>query len=83
MAERMTSIRLPGSKHVGLADWGRKTREEMIRQIRAHAEYQKAVADTILSASDDDFLVETYTGVHVQRNREVVHPDSARLEAAE
>lgn len=83
MAERMTSIRLPGSKHVGLADWGRKTREEMIKMIRAHAEDQKSVADAILSASDDDFLVETYTGVYVQRNREVVHAASRRLEAAE
>ena len=73
MADRMTSIRLPGSKHVGLADHGRKTREEMIDLIRSHAEHQKAVADAILAAADDDFLVETYTGVYVQRNREVVH----------
>jgi len=48
MADRMTSIRLPGSKHVGLADWGRKTPEEMIRLLRTHAEHQKAVAEAIL-----------------------------------
>lgn len=83
MADRMTSIRLPGSKHVGLADHGRKTREEMLHLIRSHAEHQKAVADAILSASDDDFLVETYTGVFVQRNREVVLAAPARLEVAE
>ncbi|MCJ8053826.1 hypothetical protein GB928_018375 [Shinella curvata] len=82
MAERMTSIRLPGSKHVGLADWGRKSREEMIKMIRDHAADQRSMADAILAASDDDFLVETYTGVHVHRNREVIHPASA-LEAAE
>lgn len=73
MADRMTSIRLPGSKHVGLADHGRRTREEMITMIRSHAEHQKAIADAVLSASDEDFLVETYTGVFVQRNRAVVH----------
>ncbi|MCA0345228.1 MAG: hypothetical protein LCH99_36745 [Proteobacteria bacterium] len=81
MADRMTRIRLPGSKHVGLADHGRKSREEMITMIRSHAEHQKAVADAILSASDDAFLVETYTGVFVQRNREVVHA-ARRLEVA-
>ena len=57
MADRMTSIRLPGSKHVGLADWGRKTPAEMIRLLRMHAEHQKAIAEAILSASDDDFLI--------------------------
>ena len=43
---------------------------------------RRRMADAILAASDDDFLVETYTGVYVQRNREVVHPVST-LEAAE
>ncbi len=50
--------------------------------IRAHAADQKSMADAILAASDDEFLVETYTGVHVHRNREVIHPAST-LEAAE
>lgn len=77
MADRMTSIRLPGSKHVGLADWGRKTPEEMIRMLRTHAEHQKSVAEAILAAADDDFLIETYTGVYVQRNRKTIQPGRA------
>lgn len=77
MADRMTSIRLPGSKHVGIADYGRKTPEEMIRLLRMHAEHQKAIADAILAASDADFLIETYTGVYVQRDRTTVQPGRA------
>lgn len=77
MSERMTSITLPGSRHCGLADWGRKTPEEMIRQIRAHAEHMKVEAEEIISASDLEFRVQTYTGVHVQRNRETLQPGRA------
>lgn len=71
MGARMTDIVLRGSG-AGLADWGRKTPDEMIEQIRAYARRQKAEAEAVLSASDEDFRVTTYTGVHVQRNREVL-----------
>lgn len=72
MSERMTGITLPGSSYTGLADWGRKTPEEMIRQIRVHAESMKLQAEEILAATDSDFRIQTYTGVHVQRNRETL-----------
>jgi hypothetical protein len=75
MSERMTSITLPGRPTgAGLADWGRRAVPEMIAQIRAKAAHDKAEAEAILAASDEDFRVDTYTGVHVQRNREVLQP---------
>lgn len=74
MSERMTSISLRGSTHNGLADWGRKSAEEMIQQFRDHAQLQKQAAEEVLAASDEDFRVETYTGVYVQRNKEVIQP---------
>lgn len=74
MSERMTGIELRGNKAAGpgLAEWGRKTPTEMIERYRQYARHQLAEAQAILSATDDDFRVETYTGVHVQRNREVL-----------
>ena len=73
MSDRMTSIHLPGTPNgAGYADWGRKTPKEMIATIRAHAAYQKEWADAVLAAPDEAFQVETYVGVHVKKNREVI-----------
>lgn len=80
MSYRMTSIFLPGlnSGH-GLADWGLKTPEEMVGQLRAHAERQKAAAEKILAASSSDFRVETYVGVHVRKDRKVLQEGLSRI----
>lgn len=74
MGERMTGIELRGNKAAGpgLAEWGRKTPAEMIELYRRYAAHQLAEAQAVLAASDEDFRVETYTGVHVHRNREVL-----------
>lgn len=73
MSERMTGIHLPSlGRGSGFQEYGRQTREHMIHVMRRNAEIAKEEAERILSASDDEFVVETYTGVHVQRNREVV-----------
>lgn len=73
MAERMTSIRLPGLRGgTGIADWGRKTPKEMIEMIRCKAEEDLKNSQAILAAEDSDFNIETYVGVHVQRSREVI-----------
>lgn len=79
MAERMTSISLRGSSHNGLADWGRKSAEEMIQQFRDHALRQKQAAEEVLAAADEDFRVETYTGVYVQRNKEIIQTGKQAL----
>lgn len=80
MSERMTSITLPGlnSGH-GIADWGRKTPEEMVERLRSYAERQKAAAERILAAAPSDFRVETYVGVHVQRQKEVLQEGLSRI----
>lgn len=73
MGERITSVHLPGMRHgAGVADYGRKTPEEMIAMLLQYAEANLAEAKQILAASDADFRVETYTGVWRQRNREVL-----------
>lgn len=67
------------------AEWGRKTPAEMIERYRQYARHQLAEAQAVLAATDEDFRVETYTGVHVQRNREVLQEGkddrATRLEA--
>lgn len=71
---RHTSINLPGGKigHGGLGEWGRKSRVEMIAIYRRWAERQKAEAERILAAPDEDFVVQTYLGEIRRKNVEVV-----------
>jgi hypothetical protein len=69
MSARMTSIRLPGFSGSAVADWGRKTVPDMIKFIRSKAEHDRVVANAILAATDWDFFVETYEGVHIRRNK--------------
>jgi hypothetical protein len=68
----MMTICLPGVFGSGIADWGKKTVPEMIAMLRKYAEHEKGVAEAILAASDEQFLVETYIGVHVMRNKVVL-----------
>jgi len=75
MAERLTSIILKGCE--GIADWGRKCPNEMIALYRRKAELEKKQAEAILSAPDDDFYIDTYLGVHVQRKREILQEGKA------
>jgi hypothetical protein len=79
MSDRMTSVELPelGGQY-GWAEWGRKPVLEMITMLREKASRDKAAAEAILAASDEDFHVETYVGVHVQRNRTVLQPGKPR-----
>ena len=66
MSEKMTSITLPGTQ--GFMDWGYKSRAEMIATYRKIAERQKAEAELVIAAADDDFIVEQGYGMHVRRN---------------
>lgn len=73
MADRMTSIHLPGLRRgAGLADWGRKTPAEMTAQYRKNAQLHLDEAKAVLEAADADFHVETYVGVLVRRDRETL-----------
>lgn len=66
-AQKMTRIRLPGlSGGAGLMDYGELSHAEMVEKIRDHARHNKANADAILAAADEDFEVVILRGVHVQ-----------------
>jgi hypothetical protein len=47
-------------------EWGRKTRAEMITLFRHQAALDKAAAEKILAASDDEFIVRVVRGPRVQ-----------------
>jgi len=73
MSIRMTSIHLPGLRRgAGIGELGRVPAAEMIAIIRRSAERHKEEAEAILAAADEDFHIETYLGVSVKRNREVI-----------
>lgn len=78
MSERFTGIYLPGVFGSGLANYGRRSAEEMIAYIRKQAAADKAVADAILNANDEDFRVETYVGAVVERRKQVIQEGRAR-----
>ena len=78
MAARMTSIELPGLFGSGLAEWGRKTPAEMIERYRSYAQSQIDLYAAILAAPDEDYRIETYRGVHVQRDTEVLQEGRPR-----
>lgn len=73
MSERMTSVtvRVAGFGS-GVAEYGRRTRVEMISMLRKKAARDKREAEQILAAADEDFIVETYVGVYAHKNLEVV-----------
>jgi hypothetical protein len=71
VSERMTDISA-GDGTPGYMDYGRKSRAEMIAAYRRVYEHQRAEAERALAVPDDELVVTTFLGVHVQRNREVV-----------
>lgn len=80
MAERMTAVYLKGKRNTGsgLADYGRVEPKDMIEQLRDKARRDLAAAQAILNAVDEDFIVETYKGIHVERERKQLWPLTER-----
>lgn len=72
MSERLTSIWIMDEDGSGIAEWGRVSVPEMIQKFRLYAERKKREAEMVLNALDSDFRIETYRGVHVKRDREVL-----------
>jgi hypothetical protein len=64
MSEIMTDIGLPGAG--GIMEYGRKTRAEMVALFREKAAHDKADAERVLAAADDEFKVRVVRGIHVQ-----------------
>ena len=70
MSDRMTSASAPGVAPV--ADYGRKTRAEMIEAYRTYYRHVKQEAERALAVHDEQIIVETYLGPQARKNREVV-----------
>lgn len=79
MSDRMTSVHLPesgsGTFSSGFADYGRRDPAEMIARLREIARLERETAQRIIDAPDEAFIVETYTGHYVQRNRVRLWPE--------
>lgn len=69
----MTSVGIKGlPMGTGLMEYGRVSRAEMIAKVRKMYERQAEIAKAVLEAPDEAFEVTTHTGIHVQRNVELV-----------
>jgi len=66
MSEKMTSISITGDD--GLMVYGYKSRAEMISQYKTVAQHKLSQAQIVLSAKDEDFIVEQHKGVFVRRD---------------
>ena len=56
----------------GIADYGRRTRAEMIEQYRRHYQRKLDDAQAALAVPDEDLEVVTYLGLYARRKLEVV-----------
>lgn len=77
MSEKLTRIRLPGSKaYKGLLDWGDKLPDEMIIQARSYAAHLRAQAEEIEAAADSEFQIDVVRGSLVQHHLREVQKSS-------
>lgn len=68
MTKKRTIIDLPGQREFpGIGNWGEKTAEEMISEVRKYAAHLRKQAEAIDQAADGDFLIEVVRGVHVPK----------------
>lgn len=80
MADRITNVgprkghgRTAENEIIGtLGTHGRESRPEMIRRFREHYTKQLSIAQAALALTDDQLIVETYTGVWAQNGRKEV-----------
>lgn len=83
MTDRFTSVDVPGAGHEGFMEAGRVAPAEMIAALREIARQDRDAAQAVLDAADDDFVVKTFRGVHVQRDSEVLWPATVEERARE
>lgn len=71
MSEKLTRIRVKrvdATGYWGYLDWGEKTREEMVKTIRARADWLRKEVAEIDATRDEDFEVDIVRGSHVQKH---------------
>ncbi len=72
-SERFTSGHLPGTDaDSGICIEGRVPIADVVDIIRQRARRAKADAEEILAAAATDFRVETFRGVWVKKNKEIL-----------
>lgn len=67
MSNILTVASVPGVFGGGYMDWGRLSREEIIKRTRAVATHEKEKWEAVLAASDEQFDVKVVQGVHTQK----------------
>jgi hypothetical protein len=72
MSDLLTTIRLPGARDSGLADWGRKTVPEMIAQYRAYHQARLETEMLALDALDEDYRVTIVRGSVINKHVETL-----------
>ena len=72
MLEKFTGISLPGTSDPGIAERGDVPISKMIQIIREDARRNKILAESILEASDEDFKIISYRGIHVMRDHKII-----------
>lgn len=72
MSDRMTSASAYAHGVSGVADYGRKTRAEMLQRYRDYYRRQIEEAEKALAVPEDEIVTETFLGLYAQKNREVV-----------
>lgn len=76
MSDILTEIRLFNKDgwpiDGGVADYGRLTKEQMLKQIRDYHRHNQQIAEIVLAAGDDEFDIEVVRGAIVRRHVEWV-----------
>ncbi len=70
----MTVIFLPGEPRsdCGFADYGRKSKDEMLKVIRASAARHREIARKLDEAADHEFQIEVQRGIYVPETIDVI-----------
>lgn len=77
MTEKLTRIRVPDAKaHVGLMDWGEC--DDMIAQIRRHADWLREQVAAIDACADSDFEIVVVRGSVVQHHVRTIQAGRSR-----
>jgi hypothetical protein len=79
MSEIMTVARLPGAG--GFQDYGRLTREDIIKRTRDMARHEVDRLQKILDAPDDAFNCKIVRGARVQHLIERLEPEQSPQES--
>ena len=76
MSDRTTEIYIPHQYGKGLSEWGEKSAEEMIFEIRKYAKSLRDHADLIDNTPDHEFQIESFNGKYARKKLKVIQKSS-------